>query len=65
MEVEVIETGKHFMKSKLVEASSITEPGLVKPFEKGEVSGLPKQLPEENKVSFASNTLDSFMIYIP
>ena len=38
--VEVIETGKHFLKSKLVENSNIKEPGLSKPLEKGEVSGL-------------------------
>ena len=51
VEVEVIETGKHFMKSKLIEATAIVEPGLVKPLEKGEVSGRPKQLPKESPVS--------------
>ena len=59
VEVEVIETGKHFLKSKLVEASSISEPGLVKPFEKGEVTGTRKQPPQENQVSFTSNSLRS------
>ena len=38
--VEVIETGKHFLKTKLVENSDIKEPGLSRPLEKGEVSGI-------------------------
>jgi len=56
VEVEVIETGKHFMKSKLIEATAIVEPGLVKPLEKGEVSGRPKQLPKESSASIETNT---------
>lgn len=37
VQVEVTETGKHFLKSKIVEV--IKEPGLTKPLEKGAVSG--------------------------
>ncbi|XP_065060758.1 threonylcarbamoyladenosine tRNA methylthiotransferase-like [Rhopilema esculentum] len=39
VEVEIIETGKHFMKSRLMEDAEIKEPGLSKPLEKGAVSG--------------------------
>ena len=55
VEVEIIETGKHFMKSNLVETAAIIEPGLSKPLEKGEVSGKLKQQQQqhtENKVSY-------------
>eukprot|EP00112_Aurelia_sp_Birch-Aquarium-sp1_P006878 Seg1751.4 transcript_id=Seg1751.4/GoldUCD/mRNA.D3Y31 product="Threonylcarbamoyladenosine tRNA methylthiotransferase" protein_id=Seg1751.4/GoldUCD/D3Y31 len=38
--VEVIETGKHFLKSRLLDNSDIKEPGLSKPLQKGEVSGI-------------------------
>ena len=55
VEVEIIETGKHFMKSRLVEEADIKEPGLVKPLNHGEVSGVSKELTQENKVSLVQN----------
>ena len=64
VEVEVIETGKHFLKSKLVEATAIVEPGLTKPLEKGEISGRPKQLPKESSVSIDTIIHKSRLHYI-
>ena len=40
VEVEIYETGKHFMKAKLVDNSEIINPGLKSPLMKGEVSGV-------------------------
>ncbi len=40
VEVEVVETGKHFLKARLKRESAIREPGLAKPLVKGEVSGV-------------------------
>jgi len=39
VQVEIYETGKHFMKSRLVENSEIVTPGLNAPLLKGKVSG--------------------------
>jgi len=41
VEVEIYETGKHFMKAKLLDNSEIINPGLKSPLMKGEVSGVP------------------------
>ena len=51
VEVEIIETGKHFMKSRLMEDAEIEEPGLSKPLEKGAVSGSMKK-PLDETVCF-------------
>ena len=40
VEVEIYETGKHFMKGKLLDNSEIINPGLKSPLMKGEVSGV-------------------------
>ena len=39
VEVEIYETGKHFMKAKIVDNTQIIHPGLKEPLRKGEVSG--------------------------
>lgn len=44
--VEIYETGKHFMKSRLVENSEIVTPGLNAPLQKGEVSGFDDERPK-------------------
>ena len=40
VEVEIYETGKHFMKGRLADNSEIISPGLKDPLEKGVVSGV-------------------------
>lgn len=37
--VEIYETGKHFMKGKIVQNSEVITPGLKMPLAKGEISG--------------------------
>ncbi|XP_018618500.1 threonylcarbamoyladenosine tRNA methylthiotransferase [Scleropages formosus] len=41
VEVEIYETGKHFMKGRPVEDSEVFTPSIAQPLRKGEVSGLP------------------------
>ena len=38
--VEIFETGKHFMKGKIVENSEVVTPGIHTPLAKGVVSGV-------------------------
>lgn len=40
VEVDIYETGKHYMKSKPLLESKMYSPSITKPLEKGEVSGL-------------------------
>lgn len=47
VEVEIYETGKHFMKAKLVDNAEIINPGLKSPLQKGQVSGAPIVSPEK------------------
>ncbi|XP_057303648.1 threonylcarbamoyladenosine tRNA methylthiotransferase-like [Hydractinia symbiolongicarpus] len=42
VEVEIYETGKHFVKGRLVENSEVISPGLSEPLPKGVVSGAPE-----------------------
>uniref|UniRef100_A0A7M5WLE1 tRNA-t(6)A37 methylthiotransferase n=2 Tax=Clytia hemisphaerica TaxID=252671 RepID=A0A7M5WLE1_9CNID len=44
VEVEIYETGKHFMKGRIVDNTEIVNPGLTEPLRKGEVSGAPMVL---------------------
>lgn len=46
IEVEIYETGKHFLKGKIVDNSEIISPGLTQPLPKGTVSGLPAEKDE-------------------
>ena len=39
VEVEIYETGKHFLKGKIMKNTEIKSPGLTNPLPKGEVSG--------------------------
>lgn len=48
VEVEIVETGKHFMKSKV--AGSLKVAGLTKPLEKGEISGSLRAVPQPSEV---------------
>ncbi|XP_048880350.1 threonylcarbamoyladenosine tRNA methylthiotransferase-like [Brienomyrus brachyistius] len=43
IEVDIYETGKHFMKGRPVEAGEIFTPSIALPLKKGEVSGLTQQ----------------------
>uniref|UniRef100_A0A8C9T4Z1 tRNA-t(6)A37 methylthiotransferase n=1 Tax=Scleropages formosus TaxID=113540 RepID=A0A8C9T4Z1_SCLFO len=45
VEVEIYETGKHFMKGRPVEDSEVFTPSIAQPLRKGEVSGLPNVSP--------------------
>lgn len=40
IEVDIYETGKHFMKGQPVGDANVFTPSIAKPLEKGEVSGL-------------------------
>lgn len=42
VEVEIYETGKHFVRGRLVENSEVISPGLSEPLPKGVVSGAPE-----------------------
>ncbi|KAM4835164.1 threonylcarbamoyladenosine tRNA methylthiotransferase isoform 2-T2 [Thomomys bottae] len=49
VEVDIYESGKHFMKGQPVLDAKVYTPSISKPLVKGEVSGLKKRLEEENK----------------
>ena len=44
VEVEIYETGKHFLKGRLVNNSEVISPGLRNPLTKGKISGLLKNV---------------------
>ena len=57
VEVEIFETGKHFMKGKLVDNSEIINPGLKSPLLKGEVSGAVVSPDKVNKINTFSRKI--------
>lgn len=44
VEVEIYDTGKHFLKGRLVDNSEIISPGLNRPLTKGAVSGFKEDM---------------------
>ena len=44
VEVEIYDTGKHFLKGRLVDNSEIISPGLNRPLTKGAVSGFKQDM---------------------
>ncbi|XP_042560231.1 threonylcarbamoyladenosine tRNA methylthiotransferase-like, partial [Clupea harengus] len=44
IEVDIYETGKHYMKGRLVEDSPVITPSIAQPLQRGEVSGLTQDL---------------------
>ncbi|XP_040209719.1 threonylcarbamoyladenosine tRNA methylthiotransferase isoform X2 [Rana temporaria] len=59
VEVDIYETGKHYMKSKPLLESKMYTPSITKPLEKGEVSGLPQESKSLLKNSFLSKPKSS------
>ncbi|XP_073487242.1 threonylcarbamoyladenosine tRNA methylthiotransferase [Aquarana catesbeiana] len=59
VEVDIYETGKHYMKAKPLSESKMYTPSITKPLEKGEVSGLPQESKSLQKNSFLSKPKSS------
>ncbi|KAL0623274.1 hypothetical protein AAY473_006864, partial [Plecturocebus cupreus] len=53
VEVDIYESGKHFMKGRPVSDASVYTPSISKPLAKGEVSGLTKGLPLSPSVEYS------------
>ncbi|XP_063055799.1 threonylcarbamoyladenosine tRNA methylthiotransferase [Engraulis encrasicolus] len=56
VEVDIYETGKHYMKGRLVEESPVLTPSIAQPLQQGQVSGLTQEVksPCENGVHAAA-----------
>lgn len=48
IEVDIYETGKHFMKGQPIEAGEVFTPSIALPLKKGEVSGLTQVSPMQH-----------------
>ncbi|XP_041962889.1 threonylcarbamoyladenosine tRNA methylthiotransferase isoform X1 [Alosa sapidissima] len=56
VEVDIYETGKHYLKGQLVEESPVFTPSITQPLQPGEVSGLTQELNGLQKSSSSSSS---------